>query len=647
MRKKKKSHKLGGIIAALGIVLSLSIPVQAAVTQADLAKPVVDKTTHNQKGPGKSYRGTHSTSYHYVYFGNYPQREIKGAELTDEIINVAYDQYGNGEVNGKKIRRLSKELITTYGTINDATWRFTQQSTNGYRYYLYEPIKWKIYDNDGSTLFLVSDKEIEQQMFSAHSVNLWADCDLRKWLNYDGGEPQVEIGKGFKYKNPGFMYYAFSDEEKGRIKVTQVKQDSNPIEQEDGTYLSSGPDTEDKIFILSRSELGNLDYGTCDDHGYGCKAAVVYNTDYSRSMNGRDYYTESECLYKYHGDYWLRTVGAPEELSFPGPKAMYVDGSGATTYGGNEPYMDAYHVVPALNANYTLNDCIRISFQTNTSANIEDQVLLGSNYAVEPDALTQSGYEFTGWYLDEDCTRQYLFNQKLTADTTLYAGWKQQAIPDAAAQKAEKTAFSDGKASYKVTKAKTTVEYVAPVSKTAKTVTIPATVSMDGITYKVTSIAKNAFKKNTKLKTIKIGSNVTTIGDGAFYGCTNLTTVTIGKNVKTIGSNAFYGCKKLKTVSMGSSVTTIGAKAFYKCTALTRITLPSKVNKIGKQAFYGCTKLKNITIKTKKLTSKKVGSKTFGKTYAKAVVKVPKSKVKAYKKFLYKKGLNKKAKIKK
>ena len=103
---------------------------------------------------------------------------------------------------------------------------------------------------------------------------------------------------------------------------------------------------------------------------------------------------------------------------------------------------------------------------------------------------------------------------------------------------------------------------------------------------------------------------------------------------------------KLKTLKIGAAVTTIGDKAFYKCTALTKVTIPSKVSKIGKSAFYGCKKLKDITIKTTKLTSKKVGSKAFKGTPKKAKVKVPKKSLKAYKKFLVKKGISKNAKIK-
>lgn len=189
------------------------------------------------------------------------------------------------------------------------------------------------------------------------------------------------------------------------------------------------------------------------------------------------------------------------------------------------------------------------------------------------------------------------------------------------------TKISVGKAEYVVTKSAKTgaeVAYTKLKNKKATSVSIPATIKKNGITYKVTSVADSAFANNKKL-----------------------TKVTIGGNVRTIGKKAFYKNTKLKTVTLGKNITTIGDKAFYKCTSLKKITIPSKVKKIGKQAFYGCSKLKTITIKTTKLTGKKIGSKAFGKISAKATFKVPKKKLSAYKKVLKSKGISKKTVIKK
>lgn len=182
------------------------------------------------------------------------------------------------------------------------------------------------------------------------------------------------------------------------------------------------------------------------------------------------------------------------------------------------------------------------------------------------------------------------------------------------------------KAVYTVTKAgKTngTVTYTKPTSSNLISASVSKAVVIDGITYKVTAIAPNAFKNCKKLRKATIGSNVTIIGNGAFSGC-----------------------DKLKTINMGKSVNTIGDKAFYKCSALTKISIPTKVTKIGKWAFYDCKKMKNITIKTTKLTNKRVGTKAFKGIYSKAVIKVPKGKLVSYKKLLKARGIGSKVEIK-
>lgn len=142
------------------------------------------------------------------------------------------------------------------------------------------------------------------------------------------------------------------------------------------------------------------------------------------------------------------------------------------------------------------------------------------------------------------------------------------------------------------------VTYKAPADKKAKTVTIPNKVEIDGVTYKVTKVDGGAFK----------------------------------------------GCSKLKTVSIPKNVTEIGKNAFKGCAALTKITLPSKCTKIGANAFNGCKKMKTITIKSTKLTSKSIASGAFKGLSKKVTIKVPKKKLKAYKKLLKKKGFKGKVK---
>ncbi len=135
---------------------------------------------------------------------------------------------------------------------------------------------------------------------------------------------------------------------------------------------------------------------------------------------------------------------------------------------------------------------------------------------------------------------------------------KKEAIAALGAPKKGVVAKSD-KATYKVTESDLkngTVAYVGPLDKKATKVTIPATVEIDGVTFKVTSIEKNAFKNNKKVKT-----------------------VTIGKNVSKIGAKAFYGCSKLKTLKIKTTKLTakkIGSKAFSKTSKSMKVTVPKK-----------------------------------------------------------------------
>lgn len=134
---------------------------------------------------------------------------------------------------------------------------------------------------------------------------------------------------------------------------------------------------------------------------------------------------------------------------------------------------------------------------------------------------------------------------------------KTEDIPSLGAH-AKGTKLRDDKnlAVYKVTKAGVkggTVTYVKPVNKRKSKVSIPSTVKIEGITYKVTAIAKNAFKNNKKLTKITIGKNVSTIGKQAFYGCKKLKYITIKSTkltTKKVGSKAFTGIKAKATIKV-------------------------------------------------------------------------------------------------
>lgn len=82
---------------------------------------------------------------------------------------------------------------------------------------------------------------------------------------------------------------------------------------------------------------------------------------------------------------------------------------------------------------------------------------------------------------------------------------------------------------YKVT-AKGKVTLIA-AKKNVKSVTVPRTVKIKRVLFKVTAIAPNVFKNNKKLTTVIIGKYVTKVGNNAFKGCKKLKTVKFAKGI--------------------------------------------------------------------------------------------------------------------
>lgn len=186
------------------------------------------------------------------------------------------------------------------------------------------------------------------------------------------------------------------------------------------------------------------------------------------------------------------------------------------------------------------------------------------------------------------------------------------------------------------------VEFSAKDS-TEKTIVIPETTTVNGVTATVTTIANNAFLGNKTVSSVTIPETVDTIGKNAFSNCTSIKKITIPKSVTTIGENAFSGCTNLTTVNIKSTtISKIETGAFKNCKKLTKVTVPSSITTIGKNAFSGDKNLKTITIKSTKIKS--IGKNAFKNVPKKATIKVPKKKKTTYAKLLKKAGF--KGKIK-
>ena len=171
-------------------------------------------------------------------------------------------------------------------------------------------------------------------------------------------------------------------------------------------------------------------------------------------------------------------------------------------------------------------------------------------------------------------------------------------------------------------------DYFNYTTFTTGDLTIPSSVTYNGITYSVTSIGNNAFEC-CALTSVTIPNSVINIGDGAFNRCYGLASVTIPNSVTSIGSHAFTWCTDLTSVTIPNSVTSIGFNPFSYCDSLTSITvdngntvydsrnncnaiietasntliagcrnteIPNSVTSIHNVAFVGCWDLTSMTI---------------------------------------------------
>ncbi|MCM1533088.1 MAG: leucine-rich repeat protein [Corallococcus sp.] len=248
-----------------------------------------------------------------------------------------------------------------------------------------------------------------------------------------------------------------------------------------------------------------------------------------------------------------------------------------------------------------------VTFNTDGGSNITSIQADDNTTIAKPTDPTKEGYEFEGWYKDEDCTVIWNFTtDKVTKNTTIYVKWTEILQ---GTEGLTYTLNSDGN-SYSVTGIGTATETDLVISNIHNT-------------KPVTEIASDAFKNCTNLTSVTIPDSVTSIGNYAFSGCSSLTSVTIPNSATSIGEYAFYACSNLQyneydnalylgnsdnpyfalikakntsitTCSVNENTKTIASSAFSSCSKLTGVTIPDSVQTVASYAFSSCSKLAKV-----------------------------------------------------
>ena len=72
-----------------------------------------------------------------------------------------------------------------------------------------------------------------------------------------------------------------------------------------------------------------------------------------------------------------------------------------------------------------------VTFDTNGGSTVASQTVAEKKQATKPKDPTREGYVFNGWYADKECKTPFDFSKGITADITVYAGWKDKETPAA------------------------------------------------------------------------------------------------------------------------------------------------------------------------------------------------------------------------
>ena len=124
-------------------------------------------------------------------------------------------------------------------------------------------IKWRVLNVNAqkTEAILLADQVLTEGMaYNKKGGEVWAKTTIRSWLN---GYGKKENASGIDYSADNFMDIAFTPAEQAALKTATVRnKDVTVIPTEGETqHFPGGPTTNDKVYLLSKEEIENPDYG--------------------------------------------------------------------------------------------------------------------------------------------------------------------------------------------------------------------------------------------------------------------------------------------------------------------------------------------------------------------------------------------------
>ena len=123
-------------------------------------------------------------------------------------------------------------------------------------------------------------------------------------------------------------------------------------------------------------------------------------------------------------------------------------------------------------------------------------------------------------------------------------------------------------------------------------IVIPATVTYNYITYKVTSLGYECFRGCSGLKSITLPAGLTSLGNWCFCDCSSLTSITLPDGITSLGYACFFDCSSLTSITLPAGITSLEDHCFSGCRSLTSmLCLAVEPPSCTKSVFYNTTRL--------------------------------------------------------
>lgn len=288
--KRRLKGNIFAIITAIAMVLPMMNVQQSTVSKAEETD-----TAYGLSNPTVDAQGV--VTWDQVDFGSYPQsayvpektpqNPVSGQVYTDS--DGTQMMYAEWEIENEDEKMEKKQ-----------------------GFFKMEPVRWRVLSVEGSSAFLMADQILDSHCFNEYGwkdknnngdveedeVITWKDSVIRSWLNNE------------------FYNKAFSSEEKDAILQSEHNNEGETRKEEtsNGKFLfPEGGVTQDKVFLLSRSEAENEKYGMPNN-----KVGMV-----SRQTTYTDYGKKDRAWPSV--EYWLRAPQSYEVYEGQFSWSAYVD----------------------------------------------------------------------------------------------------------------------------------------------------------------------------------------------------------------------------------------------------------------------------------------------------------------------------------